>query len=299
MGESMHGWLVVDKPEGITSAGVVSKVKKLLKPAKIGHGGTLDPMATGILPLALGEATKAFHYVAMQEKVYSFTVKWGEATSTDDSEGEITHACDIRPGEDEIRQLLPKFIGTILQRPPNVSAIKVDGQRAYKRAREGQKIDIPLRPVDVFSLELVEILDESRASFRVRCGKGTYVRSLARDMGEALGCYGHICRLRRELVGKFTQKQAISLDSLKEIDYETALAAIKPIDMVLDDIPAISLEPQQVKRLIHGQVATPLQAGIRFRESPVVRCYRAEDGALFALGKPVGSMIQAIRVLNV
>jgi tRNA pseudouridine55 synthase len=300
----MHGWLILNKPAGITSAKAVAEVKRLLKPKKIGHGGTLDPMATGILPLALGEATKAFDSIVMQQKSYRFTVTWGAETTTDDAEGEVTAQSDNRPSEQDIRYILPQFTGEIMQRPPNVSAIKVKGQRAYALSRKGEAVAIPARPVQVYALELLHLPDADHAEFRVSCGKGTYVRSLARDMGELLGCYGHIATLHRENVGKFHEREAISLDELRQIDYTPDSAKVpppmvKPVDYVLDDIPAISLTLQQVNRLKHGQLARPLQAAVTYWDQPLLRCYPAKGGQFFALAKPVGSMVKAVRIFNI
>ncbi len=302
----MHGWLILNKPAGITSAKAVSVVKKILSPSKIGHGGTLDPMATGVLPLALGEATKAFQYVVMQQKSYQFTIKWGIATSSDDSQGEPIAQSLSRPSAAQIIEILPNFVGDIMQAPPKISAVKIAGKAAYKRVRAGEELTIAPRKVRIDTLELTanhfnvknhQQVEESE--FVITCGKGTYIRSLARDMGEMLGCYGHITSLKRIFVGKFHIKQAISLDDLQKMDYEAALAALLPIEQVLDDIPAVSMQQQQVNRLLQGQTAVPVQAGITFRSKKLLRCHRIDDWKFVALAKPVGSYLKPVRVFNV
>lgn len=293
-----HGWLILDKPLSITSAKAVAAVKKKFNLNKIGHGGTLDPLASGILPLGLGEATKAFQYVVAVEKTYHFTAYWGKATSTDDLEGDIIAESADRPTLDHVRAILPKFTGHIMQRPPHFSAIKVNGKRAYKEAREGKKPEIPAREVHVLDLNILSH-DESSTTFNVRCGKGTYVRSLARDMGEALGCFGHVSMLRRVSVGKFTEKAAISLDALIEMEYETALSHLKPVEWALDDIPAVSLDVQEEKRLRHGQPARPMQAASAFKHAPILRCHRQSDGTLIAFASPIGGLVKSQRTLNI
>ena len=260
-GASVHGWMILDKPAGISSAKAVAITRRVLGGPKAGHGGTLDPLASGVLPIALGEATKTISYVMGSEKGYEFTVQWGFETSTDDGEGTPTRTSDHRPDAQEITDILPRFTGQIEQVPPVYSAIKIGGKRAYALAREAEKKDEPAeaprlqaRPVDIYELELTEARPDS-ADFTVRCGKGTYIRSLARDMARALGSAGHITALRRTKVGKFQAAQAISLDLLEKIsDSAAALQHVMPVLTALDDIPAVAITNEEARRLRHGQL---------------------------------------------
>ena len=293
-----HGWLNLNKPEGVTSAKAVSIVKRLLGVKKVGHTGTLDPLACGVLPLAIGEATKLSQYVMADRKSYRFTVEWGKSTSTDDREGEVVAESDKRPSSAEIESLLPEFVGEIMQVPPDFSAIKVAGERSYKKAREGRKVELPARPVQIYSLVL-EHADEQQATFTVECGKGTYVRSLARDMGEKLGCYGYVTFLQRSQVGIFTLENAVSLDLSAEGGYVLPPDfGLMSIDVPLDDILAVNFEPDQLHRLKQGQSAAPLAALSEFREAKVLRCYDAVNRSFVALGKPSGSRVKPVRVFN-
>ena len=296
--QALHGFFNLNKPEGITSAKAVAIVKRLLNVKKVGHTGTLDPLACGVLPLAIGEATKLSQYVMADRKSYRYTVHWGRATSTDDAEGVVVAESDKRPSQADIEVLLPSFIGEIMQRPPDFSAIKIAGVRSYKAAREGKKVQIPARPVQVHSL----VIDEHSAdktSFIVECGKGTYVRSLARDMGEKLGCYGHVRFLQRTQVGVFTLGRAVSLDLMDNDQYKLPIDfALIPLDEPLDDILALRFEPNQLHRLTQGQQASSLSALAEFRNEEIVRCYNAKTNQFIALGKPVGSLIKPFRVFN-
>ena len=214
-GRPVSGWLVFDKPVGMGSTEAVSKIKWLFNAEKAGHAGTLDPLASGMLPIALGEATKTVPYVMDGAKIYRFTVAWGEERSTDDLEGPVTRSSDRRPDEAEIRALMPKYTGVIMQTPPQFSAIKIGGERAYDLAREGETVDILSREVEIGRLDLVGTTVEGHTIFEVECGKGTYVRSLARDMGRDLGCFGHIAELRRTEVEPFTAEDFVTLDELE------------------------------------------------------------------------------------
>ena len=214
-GRPVSGWVILDKPEGMGSTEAVSKIKWLFQAEKAGHAGTLDPLASGMLPIALGEATKTVPYVVDGTKVYRFTVSWGEEHNTDDMEGVVTKTSDKRPSKEEILAILPNYTGTILQTPPQFSAIKIDGNRAYDLARDGEKIEIPAREVEIDSLELIEMMPEGQSIFEVECGKGTYVRALARDMGRELGCYGYIANLRRIEVSPFVEDDFVSLEDLE------------------------------------------------------------------------------------
>lgn len=251
MKNNLSGWVILDKPSGITSAHAVAKVKRLLKPAKIGHAGTLDPLASGILPLALGEATKTMPYMVDGAKSYGFTVTWGQERDTDDSQGEVTAETPARPTLEQIKAIIPQFIGAIQQTPPNYSAIKVGGKRAYDLARNGEELALKSREVNVYSIEIKEHTPDATA-FICHCGKGTYVRSLARDMGRTLGCLGHISVLRRLNVGKFGENDAISLELLAEMVHKGDLTLVKPVESALDDIPAREVNPDQSALLKRG-----------------------------------------------
>jgi tRNA pseudouridine55 synthase len=257
-GEPVHGWVVLDKPLGMTSTQAVGKIRKLFNAQKAGHGGTLDPMATGLLPIALGEATKTVSYAMSGRKVYRFTVAWGEERSTGDLEGEVTRTATARPSAAEIKAILPGFTGEIMQMPPAYSAIKVAGRRAYDLARAGAEVTLTARPVMIEALWLTDLPDQDHATFEVTCGKGTYIRSLARDMGGALGCFGHISALRRVAVGGFTEAQMIPLEKLEDISHKAPGEIAKegvlyPIETVLDGIPALAVDGGQAQRLKQGQ----------------------------------------------
>ncbi|WP_431861785.1 tRNA pseudouridine(55) synthase TruB [Azospirillum sp.] len=305
-GQPIHGWLVLDKPEGLTSTQALSKVRRLLNAEKAGHGGTLDPLATGILPIALGEATKTVSYAMDGAKTYRFTIRWGERTATDDREGEVIDRSDARPDEAAIRAALPAFLGEIDQVPPQYSAIKVDGERAYDIAREGDVVDLAARRVRIDRFELVEMPDADHAVLEVDCGKGTYVRSLARDLAEALGTVGHVAVLRRLRVGQFTLDKAISLDELAAMDHGAAVERLLlPIETALDDIPALALTEAEAHRLRHGQ-AVALLTRQDLERLTAIRGSVGEDGIVIALsgGKPValvrveGAEVRPVRVIN-
>ncbi len=253
-GRSISGWVILDKPVGIGSTQCVSKVKWLYKAAKAGHAGTLDPLASGMLPIALGEATKTVPYVMDGAKTYRFAVRWGAETNTDDLEGEMTNSSAERPQEVAIRALLPKYTGEIEQVPPAYSAVKIDGERAYKRARAGENVIIEPRIVTIHSFDLIEIRDEETCIFEINCGKGTYVRALARDMGRELGCFGHICELRRTAVEPFNEDDFIGLDDLIEMedDLEALDAEVLATGVALDELPEAVIDKQQVIRLRAG-----------------------------------------------
>jgi tRNA pseudouridine55 synthase len=253
-GLPINGWLVIDKPLGMTSAQVVGKVRWLTKAQKVGHAGTLDPAATGVLPIALGEATKTVAYAMDVPKTYRFTVQWGTATDTDDAEGKPIRTSDARPTADQIAAILPGFTGAISQMPPIYSALKIDGERAYDLARAGEDVILKARQVQVHSLVLTATPDPDHAVFEASVGKGTYVRSLARDMAETLGTAGHVVQLRRVNVGKFTESMAISLEKLAEVTHGAALDAyLAPVGTALDDIPALALTDAEAQSLRQGQ----------------------------------------------
>ncbi len=301
-GRPVHGWLIVDKPSGATSVSVVSAVRRGTSAAKAGHGGTLDPLATGVLPVALGEATKTVPYVMDTAKIYRFTVRWGEQRDTDDAEGRILQCCDTRPDAEAIRRVLPRFVGTIAQVPPQYSAIKVEGRRAYALARADIAVALQPRNVVIESFELVEVPDPDRAEFVVVAGKGAYMRALARDLAAALGTVGHVCALRRTAVGPFTEADAIPLDKVVTLGHSGALTEqVLPVEAALVDIPALVLTEAEARRLQHGQpiavlpVARRLPQKLNLRDAVV--CAMSEDKPV-ALARVQGGEIRPVRILN-
>jgi len=252
-GRPISGWVILDKPVGIGSTQCVSKIKWLYQAAKAGHAGTLDPLASGMLPLALGEATRTVPYIMDGKKTYRFTVTWGAQTNTDDLAGEVTNQSDKRPSKEDIIELLPNYIGKIEQVPPQFSAVKIDGERAYKRARDGEEMEIKSRIVQIETLELVASTDDT-ATFEVLCGKGTYVRSLARDMGRDLKCYGHITELRRTSVAPFLEEDLITLEDLvaMEGDIEKLDGELFTTGTALDEVLEVPVTKEQVHRLRLG-----------------------------------------------
>ena len=306
----LSGWLNLNKPAGMTSNDALMKVKRALGFPKIGHAGTLDPLASGILPIALGEATKLVQYMMEDDKVYLFTVKWGEQRTTDDAEGEIMASSDIRPTREQIDAILPAFTGEVMQKPPTFSAIKVDGQRAYDLARAGQPPDLDTRPVNIYEIGIVEHGTED-TTFRAVCGKGTYVRSLARDMGLTLGTYGTITRLIREAVGPFTLENSISLDFLAENpdnpEHHKLESAVLPVETVLDDIPVLAVTDPEAQRLRNGQrltfVARPdvqrlIQIGHDFKSGVPGLVLASYRGKALAMLEFTGVEAQPVRVFN-
>lgn len=293
-GTIINGWLVIDKPLGLTSTQVIGRVRRLTDARKIGHGGTLDPLATGILPIALGEATKVIPYVMDATKVYEFTVRWGAATETDDAEGAVVETCAVRPTPDAIRRVIPDFTGDISQVPPVYSAIKVDGARAYDLARSGEAVELAARTVTVHDLSMLSDVSTGpdETAFRMVCGKGTYVRSLARDMAIALGTVGHLVALRRSRVGPFDDVTAISLEKLEELLHSAPPErAVLPIETALDDIPALAVTGGEALRLRQGQAVQ-----VPNRREGVVRVMA--DDVLIALGDLEAGRLKPLRVFN-
>jgi tRNA pseudouridine55 synthase len=281
---SLHGWIALDKPEGITSARALAQVKRLVKAEKAGHGGTLDPLASGLLPIALGEATKTVSYVMDGRKTYCFTIAWGAETATDDRESGPVKTSDLRPDRAAIKRVLADFRGTIRQTPPTYSALKVAGERAYDLARAGKAPELDARQVIVERLELLDIPDPDHASLEADCGKGTYVRSLARDIGRVLGCLGHLAALRRTAVGPFQEGDMIPLDKLASLCHKAPgeiakTGFLRPLETVLDGIPALAVSGEQAHRLRLGQSVL-----LRGANAPV-----AADAVLVTTGgRPVG-----------
>ena len=299
-GEPIDGWIILDKPLGLSSTKAVSIVRRLMNARKAGHAGTLDPLASGVLPIALGEATKTVAHIMESEKIYHFTVAWGRETSTDDLEGETTATSLKRPSKDEIDELLPDFTGNILQSPPAFSAIKLNGQRAYTLARKGETVEIPLREVQIHQLKLEEPVNEEVASFTVSCGKGTYIRALARDMGRELGCLGHVVNLRRVKTGPFHENMSISLEKLEELGHsalarEALLKAVHPIETALDDIPALAVSESEAERIKNGQAVT-----LTAIEAPILKgpAYTRSGNKLIAVGAIEQGTFKPTRVFN-
>jgi tRNA pseudouridine55 synthase len=253
-GDPVHGWLILNKPVGITSTKALSIARRLLNANKAGHAGTLDPLADGVLPLAFGEATKTVPYLVEARKTYRFTVRWGIETATDDREGPATNTSAARPTLEQIVTALPAFVGRIMQTPPSFSAILVDGERAYDLAREGAAVVLDARVTHIHRLEVLASDDPDHSVFEMLCGKGTYVRAFARDIGRVLGCYGHVQSLTRVAVGPFERSAAISLEMLEESAKDGAAKSnLLPLATVLDDIPALAVTEQEAAQLRLGR----------------------------------------------
>ena len=296
-GKPVHGWLVLDKPSGMTSTQAVGAVRRAFGAQKAGHAGTLDPLATGILPIALGEATKTVPYAVDGQKEYRFTVRWGVETDTDDAEGRPVTTSDARPERAAIEALLPSFTGEILQTPPTFSAVKIDGERAYDLARAGEAVELEARPVCIDSLTLIDRPDGDTAVFAAQCGKGTYVRSLARDMGRALGCRGHVIALRRTRVGAFEEAHAVTLDELTAAAAtgEDALQGLlRPVETALADLAVLRVSREDTVRLMRGQPVL-----VRGQDLPAPGpAYATCKGHLVALGLIEKGQLRPTRVFN-
>ena len=275
----VHGWVVLDKPVGMTSTHAVAVVKRAFAAKKAGHAGTLDPLASGLLPIALGEATKTVPFVMDGRKAYQFTVSWGSQTDTDDTEGKVIATSETRPDEAAIAALLPRFTGTISQVPPKFSAIKIAGERAYDLARDGEEVVLEARPVEIDALRIVSH-DGATTTFEAECGKGTYVRAIARDLGLALGCLGHVAHLRRTRVGPFDIADAAQVETLRESP-ESAAGALLPVMAALSLIPEIVVNRDAAMRLKRGQ-SVLLRGRDALPESPAV--YATCAGVLIAIG---------------
>jgi tRNA pseudouridine55 synthase len=301
-GRKVDGWVILDKPVGMTSTDAVAKVKRLFDAAKAGHSGTLDPLASGCLPIALGEATKTVSFVMDGRKVYRFSVRWGEETATDDTEGGVIASSPVRPSEAEIRAILPDFTGTISQVPPRFSAVKIGGERAYDLARDGEEVELQPRDISVHRLDLVESPDADTAVFLAQTGKGTYVRALARDMGRRLGTHGHVVALRRLEVGPFGAAHMIPLEKLDELRHkagasggELVAEALHSVATALDGIPALAMTERDAARLKRGQAVI-----LRGRDAPVMSgpAYATSGGLPVALGEIEKGAFNPKRVFN-
>ena len=292
-GRSISGWLIIDKPAGITSTAVVNKVKWAFDAKKAGHAGTLDPGATGVLAVALGEATKTVPFITDALKAYEFTVRLGEATNTDDAEGEVIATSDHRPTDEEIKEALAAFVGEIMQVPPAYSAVKIDGERAYKRARSGEEFDIAARPLWVEELLLIDRPDPDHVTLEMTCGKGGYVRSIARDLGEALGCHGHVRDLRRIWSGPFDVEDGIGLDILDAEAKDPSLDRfLRPLEDGLADLPELVCPEASVGRLRNGNPTPVLPGEAAFGEE----AWASFEGKAVAVGKFMGGELHPSRV---
>jgi tRNA pseudouridine55 synthase len=292
-GRDISGWLVVDKPAGITSTAVVNKVKWAMDAKKAGHAGTLDPDATGVLAVALGEATKTVPYITDALKAYTFTVRLGQATNTDDAEGEVIAQSADRPSDDQIKAALGAFVGDIMQVPPQFSAVKIDGVRAYKKAREGEEMELAARPLWVEELLLVDRPDADHVILEMTCGKGGYVRSVARDLGQALGCFGHVRELRRIWSGPFQAEDGISIESLDAQAKTGALDQfVQPLEVGLDDLPEVRCLQESVAKLRNGNPASVIGSDVVFGDE----CWASYDGQAIAVGIYRGGELHPSRV---
>ncbi|WP_170755979.1 tRNA pseudouridine(55) synthase TruB [Ruegeria lacuscaerulensis] len=280
-GRDISGWLVVDKPAGMTSTAVVNKVRWAMDAKKAGHAGTLDPEATGVLAVALGEATKTVPYITDALKAYTFTVRLGQATNTDDAEGEVIAQSDARPSDDDIKQALTPFLGDIMQVPPKFSAVKIDGQRAYKLARDGEDVELSARPLWVEELILVDRPDADHVVLEMTCGKGGYVRSIARDLGAALGCHGHVKELRRIWSGPFEVEDGLSIDQIDEMAKTEALDAyLHPLETGLADLPELKCTPEGATRLRNGNPGMVLASDVEYGDE----AWASLEGKAVAVG---------------
>lgn len=294
-GRAVNGWLVVDKPAGITSTSVVNKVRWAFGAAKAGHAGTLDPAATGVLAVALGEATKTVPYITDALKCYRFTVRLGAATNTDDAEGEVLATSDLRPTDDQIRAALPAFRGEISQVPPQFSAVKVDGMRAYALARDGEEMDLAARPLWVESLDFITRPDADHVELEMVCGKGGYVRSIARDLGQALGCLGHVLALRRTWSGPFDAEQGLSLERIEELAQTPELDShLLPLETGLADLPELRATAEGAVRLRNGNPGMVIASDVDYGDE----AWASHQGQPVAVGVYKAGELHPSRVFN-
>lgn len=316
-GDAIHGWVPLDKPAGMTSTQAVGRIRRLFNAQKAGHAGTLDPLATGLLPIALGEATKTVPFLMDQEKGYRFVIRWGEERSTDDAEGDVIATSLVRPSAQAIEAALPAFVGEILQVPPKFSAVKIEGERAYDIAREGGDVVLEPRPVEIYEARVLAIPDPDHAELEILCGKGTYVRSLARDLARMLGTCAHVASLRRTKVGPFDESSAVPLAQLEALcESARHLERLYPVETVLDDIPALAVTGEQAQRLRQGRSvivrpqaflavsgfddrAIPLGAEAELAEDEPALAKAMEKGRLVALGELVRGEFHPTRVFRI
>jgi tRNA pseudouridine55 synthase len=302
-GDPVSGWICLDKPYDLTSTHAVSRVRRAFNAQKAGHAGTLDPLATGILPIALGEATKTVPFLVDADKTYRFSIEWGRDTTTLDREGATTATSDVRPGRAAIEAALPRFVGAIEQVPPAYSAIKVAGERAYDLARAGEEVVLASRIVQVHAARVTDIPDADHVEIEIDCGKGTYVRAIVRDLAHALGACGHVSALRRTRVGPFTQDRAIGLEFLEELSHKAGcLEALLPVETALDDIPELAVTTEDAFRLKQGRpiVLVPRQVEtLKARLNPGSRTVSAmADGVVVALCEMRMGRLEPTRVFH-
>jgi tRNA pseudouridine55 synthase len=294
-GRDVSGWLLIDKPAGMTSTAVVNKLRWAFEAKKAGHAGTLDPDATGMLPVALGEATKTIPYLGEALKGYDFTARWGAATTTDDAEGAVIATSELRPSEEDIRAALPRFVGDIQQVPPQFSAVKVDGERAYDIARGGEVMELAARDLYVDALELLSMPDADHAEFQLVCGSGGYVRSIARDLGQVLGCLGHVLRLRRTWVGPFDIEDAVTMERVEALARTPEIdALLHPVSMALDDLPELKATEAGAARLRNGNPGQVLPGQADYGDL----AWASFQGKPVAVGRLKGAELHPERVFN-
>ncbi|MFT5342600.1 MAG: tRNA pseudouridine55 synthase [Paracoccaceae bacterium] len=280
-GRDISGWLVIDKPAGPTSTAVVNKVRWALGAKKAGHAGTLDPDATGVLAIAIGEATKTVPYITDALKAYTFTVTLGTATNTDDAEGKVIETSDTRPSDDDIRAALGQFVGDIMQTPPKFSAVKIDGQRAYKLARDGEDVTLSARPLWVEELVMTDRPDADHVMLEMTCGKGGYVRAIARDLGQALGCFGHVQSLRRIWSGPFEADDALTMEQVEKMARTPELDTyLRPLEQGLCDLPELRCTPEGAAKLRNGNPGMVLASNVEYGDE----CWASLDGRAVAVG---------------
>jgi len=302
-GEAVSGWINLDKPYDLTSTHAVGGVRRLFNAQKAGHAGTLDPLATGVLPIALGEATKTVPFLMDADKAYRFTIAWGRTTATHDREGETIAASDVRPSVAEVEALLPAFVGEVSQVPPAYSAIKVDGERAYDLARAGETVELAARIVTIHTARVVEAPDADHVTLEIECGKGTYVRAIARDLAERLGACGHVSALRRTRVGGFTEQSAVTLELLEDLGHKARQSeALLPVETALDDIPELAVTAEDAFRLKQGRpiVLVPRQVeAVKARLKPGSRTVSAmAGGVVVALCEMRAGRLEPSRVFH-
>lgn len=302
-GDPVSGWICLNKPYDLTSTSAVSRVRRLFNAQKAGHAGTLDPLATGILPIALGEGTKTVPFLMDADKTYRFTIAWGETTATYDREGEVIDRSDVRPAADAVAAALPVFIGEVQQVPPAYSAIKVDGERAYDLARAGEVVELKARTVTIHDLRVHAVPDADHIEIEMDCGKGTYVRAVVRDLALALGACGHVSDLRRTRVGAFTEARAIGLEKLEDLSNKGLLSeALLPVETALDDIPALAVTAEDAFRLKQGRpiVLVPRQVeALKARLAPGSRVVSATaEGSIVALCEMRAGRLEPSRVFH-
>ena len=292
-GRDISGWIVVDKPAGMTSTTVVNKLRWAMEAKKAGHAGTLDPEATGVLAVAFGEATKTVPYITDALKAYRFIVRLGQATNTDDTEGEVTDTSDLRPTDDEIKEALVPFVGDIMQVPPKFSAVKIDGERAYKRARDDEDFEIAARPLWVEELVMIDRIDDDHVELEMTCGKGGYVRAIARDLGAALGCFGHVQTLRRIWSGPFDVEDGISMERIEELARTPELDEyLLPMQVGLTELPEVKCTPEGAVRLRNGNAGMVLASNLEYGDE----AWASIDGVPVAVGRYKAGELHPSRV---